>query len=106
MIDTTGIHHIGLDFCGCYRGITPIRQLLRARLFPATTIDPRTACTFRVLEHFQMLSFTGKGSSYSYLLALYRLTDNTWNLTATGRSEGAGEALLIVSGPHFSSSVL
>lgn len=97
VIDILGIHNIGLDFCGCHRGITRTRQLLRARLFPATTIDPRTACTFRVLEHFQMSSFTGKVSAYEYLVCLYRLTDNTWNLTPSGRSESCGGTRLVVS---------
>ncbi|KAF6746229.1 hypothetical protein DFP72DRAFT_823348 [Ephemerocybe angulata] len=79
IIDSDGIHPVGLDFCGCHQGITPVRQLLRERLFPATTIDPRTACTFRVLETFQMLSFTGKISAYEFLAGIFRRTDNTWN---------------------------
>ncbi|KAJ2913229.1 hypothetical protein MD484_g7185, partial [Candolleomyces efflorescens] len=48
-----------------------------ARLFPATLTDPRTAASFRVLETFQMLSFTAKTSAYEFLGALRRRTDNT-----------------------------
>lgn len=96
IIDTSGIHHVGLDFCGCYRGITRTRQCLRERLFPSTNIDPRTACTFRVLQHFQMSSFTQKSSAYEYLVCLYRLTDNTWILTPQGRAESCGAIPLAV----------
>ncbi|KAJ2935743.1 hypothetical protein H1R20_g1351, partial [Candolleomyces eurysporus] len=52
-------------------------QLMRARLFPATLTEPRTAASFRVLETFQMLSFTAKTSAYEFLAALKRRTDNT-----------------------------
>ncbi|KAF6759469.1 hypothetical protein DFP72DRAFT_1063837 [Ephemerocybe angulata] len=69
-------------------------QLLRARLFPSTTIDPRTACTFRVLETYQMLSFTGKISAYEFLLAIFRRTDNTWNVTPNGRADQSGDLML------------
>jgi hypothetical protein len=46
-------------------------------MFPATAVDPRTAATFRVLETFQMLSFTAKSSAYEYMASLRRRTDNT-----------------------------
>ncbi|KAF8958691.1 hypothetical protein BDZ97DRAFT_1923452 [Flammula alnicola] len=40
-------------------------------------MDPRTAATFRVLETFQMLSFTSKISAFEYYCSLARRTDNT-----------------------------
>lgn len=91
IIDNNGIHTIALDYCGCNQGISPVRQLLRARLLPSTTIDPRSACTFRVLETYQMLSFTAKISAYEFLLAIFRRTDNTWNVTPDGRADQSGE---------------
>jgi hypothetical protein len=45
-------------------------QLLRARLFPSTVVDPKTAATFRVLETFQLLSFTSKVSAFEYYRSL------------------------------------
>jgi hypothetical protein len=77
LIDTNGIHAIGLDFCGCEKAQTRAKQLLRAALFPATTSDPRTAATFRILEHYHLLSFESKVSGYQFYHSIARLTDNT-----------------------------
>ncbi|KAG1817378.1 hypothetical protein EV424DRAFT_1472894 [Suillus variegatus] len=77
LIDINGIHEVGLDFCGCETSNTHVRQLLRHGWFPSTSIDPRTAATFRLLRHFQILSFESKASAYEYYHSLVRLTDNT-----------------------------
>lgn len=77
IIDSDGIHQVGLDFCGCQQAASPVVQLLRRRLFPATTIDPKTAATFRVLETFQLLSFSSKISGYEFYRSVARRTDNT-----------------------------
>ncbi|KAG1870583.1 hypothetical protein DFJ58DRAFT_852169 [Suillus subalutaceus] len=55
LIDTNGIHEIGLDFCGCETAQTHTIQLLRTAWFPATTTDPR----------------------YEFYHAVARLSDNT-----------------------------
>ncbi|KAG1785081.1 uncharacterized protein HD556DRAFT_1314530 [Suillus plorans] len=77
LIDTNGIHEIALDFCGCETSQTHVKQLLRHRWFPATSTDPRTAATFRLLHHYQILSFESKASAYEFYHSLVRLTDNT-----------------------------
>lgn len=77
VIDTHGVHEVGLDFCGCGCSGTKIQQLLRYRLFPATVQNPTTAATFRALHHFQLLSFETKCSAYDYFQTLLRETDNT-----------------------------
>jgi hypothetical protein len=77
VINSDGVHTIALDFCGCHLTQLPVTQLLYARLFPATLTNPRTATSFRVLETFQMLSFTAWTSAYKFLAALRRRTDNT-----------------------------
>jgi hypothetical protein len=77
IIDYNGIYEVGLDFCGCASAQPHITQLLRVRLFPATTVDPKTAATFRSLEYFQMLSFESKVSAYEFYKTAARLTDNT-----------------------------
>ncbi|KAJ2927052.1 hypothetical protein H1R20_g10072, partial [Candolleomyces eurysporus] len=76
IIDSDGIHCVALDFCGCERTQPAAVQLLRARLFPATLTDPHTAASFRVLETFQMLSFTARTSAYKFLAAIRRRTNN------------------------------
>ncbi|KAG1760085.1 hypothetical protein EV702DRAFT_1208029 [Suillus placidus] len=45
--------------------------------FPATTTDPRTAATFRILEQYHILSFESKCSGYEFYHAVARLSDNT-----------------------------
>lgn len=77
IIDTTGIHSVALDFCGCGHAESCIVQLLRHRLFPATTTYPQTAVTFRVLESFHLLSTQSKVSAVEYYASLARLSDNT-----------------------------
>ncbi|KAG1887397.1 uncharacterized protein F5891DRAFT_1132270 [Suillus fuscotomentosus] len=77
IIDYNGIYEVGLDFCGCAHAELHIIQLLRVRLFPATTVDPKTAATFQALEYFQMLSFESKVSTFEFYKTAARLTDNT-----------------------------
>ncbi|KAF8869326.1 hypothetical protein BD779DRAFT_1614547 [Infundibulicybe gibba] len=76
IIHTNGIHQVTLKFCNCQVSLLPYVQLLRARLFPATTIAPRTAATFSVLRTFQITSFMSKISGYEYYHALSRITNN------------------------------
>ncbi|KAL4261314.1 CxC2-like cysteine cluster KDZ transposase-associated domain-containing protein [Pleurotus pulmonarius] len=75
VITSHGIVVVNLDFCGCSPVSRPT-QLLRARLFPATTIEPRTAATFEVLRLFQLLTFGSKVSGFEFYQCLSRLTDN------------------------------
>lgn len=78
IIDGRGIHSVGLDYCGCGAlSQTRYIQLLRHRLYPATTVNPKTAATFRCLETYELLSYESKVSSFEYYHALVRLTDNT-----------------------------
>ncbi|KAJ7229225.1 hypothetical protein C8J57DRAFT_1534542 [Mycena rebaudengoi] len=77
IVDDHGVHEVSLDFCGCGRGGSHTRQLLRAGLYPATTTNPRTAATFSVLRRFHLLSFESKCSSYEFYHSLAREKDNT-----------------------------
>ncbi|KAG1843694.1 hypothetical protein C8R48DRAFT_618502 [Suillus tomentosus] len=77
LIDTNGIHEIALDFCACETSRTHTRQLLRMGWFPSTSVDPRTTATFRVLQHYQILSFESKASAYEFYHSLVRISDNT-----------------------------
>jgi hypothetical protein len=51
--------------------------LLRARLFPATVIAPKTAVTHTCLEAFELLSYESKITAFKFYRTLTRLTDNT-----------------------------
>ncbi|KAF9782642.1 hypothetical protein BJ322DRAFT_1022239 [Thelephora terrestris] len=80
VIHTNGIHLVDLAFCGCTEvgnHGTRVQQLLRRRLFPATTLDPQTACTFSLLKSAQLLSLQSKLSLCNYYLSIERLTDAT-----------------------------
>jgi hypothetical protein len=77
VIDSDRIHTIALDFCDCHLAIDRHIQLLRAWLWPATTIAPKSAATFRVLELFQLLSFMSKVSAFEFYHTISRRTDNT-----------------------------
>lgn len=77
VLDTHGIHNVSVYFCGCEKATKHTVQLLRRRWFPATVASPKTAATFRLLEHFQMLTFESKASMFEYYHSLSRLTDNS-----------------------------
>ncbi|KAL4259471.1 CxC2-like cysteine cluster KDZ transposase-associated domain-containing protein [Pleurotus pulmonarius] len=76
VITSHGIVVVTLRFCDCGQAASRSVQLLRARLFPATTIDPHTAATFEVLRLFQLLTFGSKVSGFEFYTSLVRLTDN------------------------------
>ncbi|KAL6303051.1 hypothetical protein BKA93DRAFT_818202 [Sparassis latifolia] len=46
-------------------------------MLPATSVDPKTAATFRLLETFHLISAQSKISGYEFYTALARRTDNT-----------------------------
>ncbi len=79
MVDGNGIHSTRLAICGC-REMPPnkIRQLMRARLFPATTKDPHTAFTVNMLKEFHLHNLESKKAAYDYLGAIRRLSDNSF----------------------------
>ena len=77
VLDTTGIHEVRLDFCNCESAQDHFIQLLRFRWFPASVKSPKTAVTFRLLKHFQILSFESKVSAFEFYTALACETENT-----------------------------
>ena len=80
VVDTNGHHTVTIRFCGCDRAAesgSPVQQLLRRDLYPATHLEPHTAFTFRMMEHYHIQSLQGKISMYDYYESLERMTDNT-----------------------------
>lgn len=79
-LDVNGHHTLNLSFCGCDRAAQAgsyVQQLMRAELYPATHVEPNTAFTFRMLEHYHLQCDQGKITMYDYYETLERLTDNT-----------------------------
>ncbi|KAG2110013.1 hypothetical protein DEU56DRAFT_874489 [Suillus clintonianus] len=77
VLDINGVHNIPLHFCECQTAQSCTTQLLRMCWFPATTLDPKTTTTFRLLHHFHILSFESKASTFEYWQTLACLTNNT-----------------------------
>ncbi|KAJ7330528.1 hypothetical protein DFH08DRAFT_708944, partial [Mycena albidolilacea] len=77
IVDSSGVHEVGLDFCSCSLAEPHDIQLLRARLYPATTTNPATAATFRVLRDFHLLSLEAKCSAHHFYNKLARQTNNS-----------------------------
>ncbi|KAL1948716.1 hypothetical protein VTO73DRAFT_10522 [Trametes versicolor] len=77
LLDMSGVVEVGVDFCGCTRALPHYTQLLRTRWYPATSINPKTAATLQVLEHFQLLSAYSKLSGWEFYTSLVRRTENT-----------------------------
>lgn len=77
IIDVHGVHDVALDYCGCEYAEVKHVQLLRFRLFPATSIGPKTACTFRLLEFYHLLHNQTKASGFEFYTTLARRSNNT-----------------------------
>ncbi|KAK7450153.1 hypothetical protein VKT23_013036 [Stygiomarasmius scandens] len=84
VLDTTGAQ-LKVRYCSCFSARGRVQQLLRARFFPATLDNPRTVATFRLLEHFQLLSFVSKASTREYCNFLTRVTNNAMSSNVDDR---------------------
>lgn len=78
VVDTNGVHATRLSLCGCLGAGSKVDQLMRARLFPATTRDTKSAFTFKVLKDFHIHNLESKEAAFDYLGAIRRLTDNVF----------------------------
>ncbi|KAJ3821460.1 hypothetical protein F5880DRAFT_1614672 [Lentinula raphanica] len=104
VIHTNKIHRVSLDFCHCPLNATRPHweQLMLNEWLPATTDRPRTACTFRALEQFHMLSYRGKITAYDYYTTLEKLTDNIGGKEFSRQGDFA-DVHPGTSGPNFKS---
>lgn len=88
IVDTNGIHHSKVRFCGCRSSEQEDRvaQLMSARLFPSTLTRPTMAFTFNVLKSFHLHHLQSKESAGDFVESLRRLTDNafTWKISVSG----------------------
>lgn len=77
VIDLNGVHSVAVNYCNCHLAQPRMIQLLLSRLYPATVIDPKTAATFQVLEHFHLCTLVSKISAFDFYTTLSHRTDNT-----------------------------
>jgi hypothetical protein len=71
-----GFHRITIGYCACSPSLPLHLQLFDGKLFPASIDHPKTAFTFELLRHYQIHHLEGKGSAYTYIQSLYRLTND------------------------------
>lgn len=69
---------------------------MEARLFPATTKQPNTFFTFRVLEEFSEHNLTSKQAAYDYIAGLRRLTDGCFTQHTPVCCVSISQMLLII----------
>lgn len=79
VLHVNGIHQLDVIFCGCRLDVEAYRQLLRARWYPATSLQPETCATFELLELFHIMNLQGNLTIYDCYKALEMLTDG-WQL--------------------------
>ncbi|PCH34515.1 hypothetical protein WOLCODRAFT_155163 [Wolfiporia cocos MD-104 SS10] len=78
IMDMMGIHHLDINWCGCENSPPCDQQLLAMGLYPASTLQPQTAFTFRVLDDYLLTNKECKMSAMSYYSRLHRVTDNAF----------------------------
>ncbi|KAJ7770053.1 hypothetical protein B0H16DRAFT_1307286 [Mycena metata] len=76
VIDVFGICIVKLNFCGCSTRVEHRQQLMRANLWPATSVDPQTCATTNVIRLFEFQNCLGKISAYDFVRALEMLSNN------------------------------
>jgi hypothetical protein len=75
IVSSTGIFKCSVRWCTCPNAPERHIQLLRARLFPATFINPKTAFTFEVLDHFRLDALECRTSAMNFMSKLGRRTN-------------------------------
>ena len=76
VMDLNGLHNVQIEWCRCPNSASHASQLFQVAWMPATLSRPGTAFTFRVMKHFQMLSYVGRVTPWSFCTVIQRLTDN------------------------------
>jgi hypothetical protein len=76
LVHSTGIFTQKVVWCTC--NVPRHLQLLRHRLYPASTKNPCTAFTFDVLEYFYMDALECKTAAMKFYTKLCRFTNNSF----------------------------
>ncbi|KAJ7036099.1 hypothetical protein C8F04DRAFT_954134 [Mycena alexandri] len=76
LYDTTGVHELAVDFCGCKGAPERRQQCMRVCWWPATVKEPNTCATFALIKLFQILNCLGKLSAYDFLRGLEMVTNH------------------------------
>ncbi|GBE84724.1 hypothetical protein SCP_0607040 [Sparassis crispa] len=85
IVDISGVHHIGVDWCQCEMAVECDMQLLQMGLYPGTVKDPHTAFTFAVLDDFLLENKECKTAALNYYSKLKWVTSNAFPGTIPDR---------------------
>ncbi|KAF6743694.1 hypothetical protein DFP72DRAFT_827272 [Ephemerocybe angulata] len=78
LVDTNGIHSTLVSFCNCVDAEDHCVQLMGAKLFPATFVDPKMAFTFNLMESFRCHHLESAETVSAFCSALSHLTDDVF----------------------------
>jgi hypothetical protein len=76
VVDSAGVFCHRVAWCACDKDLP--MQLFREGLFPATYQNPKSAFTFRALDHFYIDAMECKTPAMSFYQKLRRLTNNAF----------------------------
>ncbi len=79
IVDTTGLHPIGVRPCICPNADPKHMQLFKTGLFPATASRPKTCFTFSVLDEFRLTNLECKTATNNFHTLLQRRTSNAFS---------------------------
>ncbi|KAJ7220366.1 hypothetical protein C8J57DRAFT_1536840 [Mycena rebaudengoi] len=76
LYDLSGVHELGVDFCGCPGAEEHRVQLRRVCWWPATVYSPNTCTTYAALRFFHLINCSGKLSAYDFIRGLEMCTNH------------------------------
>jgi hypothetical protein len=77
LVHSNGLHKLRVQYCQCCVDIARFKQLLRARLFPASERRIKTVFSFDFLEAYHKLTLQSKTSLYDFYAYVLQRTDGT-----------------------------
>ncbi|KAF7310021.1 CxC2 domain-containing protein [Mycena indigotica] len=94
VIDVGGIFKVDVRFCACSASLRHkhmhLSQLLDNAWYPATTMEPATCATFRVLDLFRTLKVVGNMNAHDFVGSLERMTNATFTEQVPDRYKAFG----------------
>src|ERR1700733_337953 len=79
IVASTGIFKRSIRWCHCAKSSKQyVQLLLRAKLFPASFKNPKTAFTFEVLDQFRLDALECKTAAMNFMSKIGRITDEAF----------------------------
>ncbi len=85
ILHVNGVHSVSLFFCGSSSAPPAYIQLLRSSWWPATPLEPRSACTFGLLRGFHYLNTLGKLPAWDMWSGIEAMSTNCSGVTPPNR---------------------